>query len=50
MKKLVQKLIGLALIGIGLIIPALMDGDATVSLLVIPLGLFILLTKETVIY
>ena len=42
-----QRLSGLAMLTIGMIIPFL-DGDATVSLFAMPLGMFLLLTKEKV--
>lgn len=41
-----QKLSGLILAIIGIIIPFVMDGDATASVLVLPLGLYLLFTKE----
>lgn len=41
-----QKLLGLVLVGCGILIPFLLDGDATVSVLIIPMGLFTLFTKE----
>ncbi len=43
-----QKLSGLAMIIIGVIIPFLFEGDATVSLFILPLGVFLMLTKERV--
>ena len=43
-----QRLCGLLLIIIGIICPIVCDGDATFSLLVIPLGVFLLLTKHRV--
>ncbi len=43
-----QKLSGAIMAAIGIIIPFLLDGDATVSLLLLPLGTFLLLTKEKV--
>ena len=44
-----QKMIGIALIIISILIPILLDGDATASLLFLPLGIYILFTKEKVI-
>lgn len=41
-----QKLSGLILAIIGIIIPFIMDGDATASVLFLPLGLYLLFTKE----
>ena len=45
-----QKMMGIALIIISILIPILLDGDATASLLFLPLGLFLLFTKERAIY
>lgn len=43
-----QRLCGLAMAVIGIIIPFILDGDATVSLFALPFGIFLLLTKERV--
>ena len=43
-----QKLCGLVLATIGIIVPIVCDGDATASLLLVPMGLFVLFTKEKV--
>ena len=43
-----QKLCGVVLAAIGIIVPIVCDGDATASLLLVPMGLFILFTKEKV--
>lgn len=43
-----QKLSGLIMAAIGIIAPFLLDGDATISLIVLPLGIFLILTKEKV--
>ena len=43
-----QKLCGLVLAAIGIIVPIVCDGDATASLLLVPMGLFVLFTKEKV--
>ena len=43
-----QKLCGLVLAMIGIIVPIVCDGDATASLLLVPMGLFVLFTKEKV--
>lgn len=43
-----QKLMGLAAVGISVTIPLLLDGDATISVLMLPLGLFLMVTKEKV--
>lgn len=41
-----QKLCGLAMIVIGIICPILLDGDATFSLIAIPIGIGLLVTKQ----
>ena len=43
-----QKLSGLTMAAIGIITPFLLDGDATFSLIALPLGLFLMVTKEKV--
>ena len=43
-----QKLCGLILAAIGIVVPIVCDGDATASLLLVPMGLFVLFTKEKV--
>lgn len=43
-----QRLAGVIMAAMGIVIPFLLDGDATVSLLALPLGMFLLLTKEKV--
>lgn len=43
-----QCLCGLVTVVIGVITPILLDGDATISLFALPLGTFLLLTKEKV--
>ena len=43
-----QKLSGLALAAIGIITPILLDGDATFSIIALPLGIWLLFTKEKV--
>lgn len=43
-----QKLSGFIMAAIGIITPLVCDGDATFSLVVLPLGIFLLLTKEKV--
>ena len=45
-----QRAIGLAMLVLGLAIPYIMDGDATASMLIIPLGLYATFTKELIIY
>ena len=43
-----QKLSGLTIAAIGIITPIICDGDATFSLIALPLGIYLLLTKEKV--
>ena len=43
-----QKLLGLVLVGFGILIPFVLDGDATVSVIIIPLGLFLIFTRQRV--
>ena len=43
-----QKLSGLTMAAIGILIPFVCNGDATASLLVLPMGLYLLFTKEKV--
>lgn len=43
-----QKLSGLIMSAIGILIPFVMDGDATISVLMLPLGIFLMATKEKV--
>ena len=45
-----QKLLGVVAIGISIASPLLLDGDATISLIMLPLGIYMLFTKEKVIY
>ena len=45
-----QKMMGVALIIISILIPIVNDGDATTSLIILPLGLYLLFTREKVIY
>ena len=44
-----QKLFGFVAIGVSIASPLLLDGDATISLIMLPLGLYLLFTKEKVI-
>ena len=44
-----QKLLGILAIGVSIASPLLLDGDATVSVIMLPLGLYLLFTKEKVI-
>lgn len=43
-----QKLSGFVMVAIGVLIPFVCDGDTTASLLVLPMGLYLLFTKEKV--
>ena len=43
-----QKALGLAAVGISVASPLLLDGDATISVLMFPLGIFLMATKEKV--
>ena len=44
-----QKLIGVIAICVSIASPLLLDGDATISVIMLPLGIYILFTKEKVI-
>lgn len=43
-----QKLSGAIMAAIGIVAPIILDGDATFSLVALPLGIFLMLTKEKV--
>lgn len=43
-----QRLSGVIMVVIGIIIPFVLDGDATVSLVALPLGIFLMMTREKV--
>ena len=43
-----QKLSGLTMAAIGIITPIIYDGDATFSLIALPLGIWLLFTKQKV--
>ena len=43
-----QKISGLTLAAVGIITPILLDGDATFSIIALPLGIWLLFTKEKV--
>ena len=45
-----QKIVGLLAIGISIASPILLDGDATISVIMLPLGIYMIFTKEKVIY
>ena len=44
-----QKSLGLLAIGVSIASPLLLDGDATISVITLPLGMYLLFTKEKVI-
>lgn len=44
-----QKIFGLLAISVSIAAPIILDGDATISVIMLPLGLCILITKERVI-
>ena len=43
-----QKLSGLVMAAVGIVIPILLDGDATFSLFALPIGIWLIFTKEKV--
>ena len=43
-----QKLSGLVMAAIGIVMPILLDGDGTFSIIALPLGIYLLFTKEKV--
>lgn len=43
-----QRLSGAIMVSIGIITPFVLDGEATFSFVVLPLGIFLLLTKEKI--
>ena len=45
-----QKLLGVVAIAASIVSPILLDGDATISIIMLPLGLYLLFTKEKVVY
>ena len=47
--KVKQKLLGAVAIGVSIASPLLLDGDATISLIMLPLGIYMVFTKEKVI-
>lgn len=49
-KFLQQKLMGFGMIVISVAIPFLLDGDATASIITLPLGLWMLFSREIIIY
>lgn len=49
-KMIKQKIIGLLLFIIGIIEPIILDCDATLSILIVPLGIYAIFTKEYILY
>ena len=47
-RKIRQKISGLIMLSIGILAPLICDGDASISLFVIPIGLWLLITREDV--
>ena len=45
----IQKLIGLLLVVVNIIGAHVMDGDITAAILIVPLGIYLMLTKEKVL-
>lgn len=43
-----QRFSGAVMVAIGIIIPFVLNGDATVSLVALPLGIFLMMTREKV--
>lgn len=43
-----QRISGVIMAAIGIAMPFILDGDATVSLVAFPLGIFLMMTKEKV--
>lgn len=43
-----QKLLGLLAIGVSIASPLLLDGDATISVIMFPLGIYAIFTKENI--
>ena len=44
-----QKLLGVVAIGASMASPLLLDGDATISVIMLPLGIYMIFTKKKVI-
>lgn len=44
-----QKIFGVCFAAFGLLIPFIADGDATASLLIVPMALYMIFTKEKVL-
>lgn len=43
-----QKAMGLILVAIGVVAPVLLDGDATASVLLLPIGLYLVLSNTEI--
>ena len=43
-----QKLSGLTMAAVGIVMPILLDGDGTFSIIALPLGIYLIFTKEKV--
>lgn len=43
-----QRISGVVMVAIGIVMPFVLDGDATFSLVMLPLGIFLMLTQEKV--
>lgn len=48
-EKAKQKLLGILAIGVSILTPLLLDGDATASLFILPLGLCSLFSRENIL-
>lgn len=46
--KIKQKILGLMGIGVSVLSPILLDGDATIAILMFPLGIYLIFTREKV--
>lgn len=47
--KVKQKLLGVVTVAVSIITPLLLDGDATISVIMLPLGIYMVFAKEKVI-
>ena len=43
-----QKLSGLTMAAVGIVMPILLDGDGTFSIIALPLGIYLIFTKEKI--
>lgn len=46
--KVKQKMLGLMGIGVSILSPVLLEGDATISVIMFPLGIYLIFTREKV--